>query len=1564
MPHLNVSGSTPPIRPTAAVSTRVPQPPPVFIDREKVRGTIERTEEEDGVLKKFGKLYTRFSPPGVMFNAIKNYYKSIPGGLAKGKSERAFGGGVKFSPVTEVDPETGEQALTNIELLDPDERIEQAMKISAAQREQAQVEVPLTVEITQNRAARGDFLGMLRGIAQNPGEVIGYMVGENFFRAPLVGLASFIPGAGAILGFSVEQRAEFAGELTNVIQERGGDPNNADDVYDVLSDKELLRTAYDRSTTRATAVTATEFGIEMLTVGLSRKILPAGAGAKMIKSLAIFGSESIGEAAGEVAGQVSVGEELNLAEAALEGIVASGQSIATTIGHTALNKFLDKQVAFPKSVAQADRKIVRAVTLLKDEGFSEDEALDILFATTEFAPHEAERFEQTSAKTKRAVEEIRSIISQSPEVSEVEPQMMGFGGFGREGQRLDAEQEFKDLSKEDLASKFEESYNTALEKSGLNEDQFEAFVIKVVREQRQDLSLTEQQLEEHPDEVTDKAEEFVEERFTELPRETQEDIIDVARLRYALGVREGLFPGVQEQESLADEKARTLLDKELVKDVEEQKQSVPPLEESDVATLTGISNAIVARARKMRGSTALTPADHKEINKSIFSSIQKGYHTDALEYAQLILAKSKDESIEVSQDRQSGMTVRKAQIEDQHAKLISKVVQHRQAKNDAAAQQELTRANALLGQLEAIEEGLQRVGTELGRGLAMRKYMYDRSTFTVTNVLSYAREIRKRDLTLEETESLVEKTNRIKELEDQVDTITRERLLPAEEQELLELAESLLDQSVKRVQEEFKGRKIEDIRAEREEIKQRLRDLGANLHTGLDPRWLAELTKLAKTYMAEGVVRLEDLVNKLMDDMPSLKRADAIEAVMLTSEFDEIASEIDAEIEIERQIAEEWAKLSKTDPAEAIRLLQKMKTMTKGAQYSTEREKLRMLAEVDKLRKELAGEIAAPKTRKKKGVGDAEFQAIKRTLNELRAAKRARQEVARLQNMDQVELDQMMADIRRKREGKRKKKIPATDELREAKVQLSIARKDIIREALSGRKLTARDAFPEFNALFKTFRATADFSAILRQGLALLVTHPILSVRGNIVDPNSGKTVSPVAHAFRAYFSSHRAEIVDLLIQEDPDFIPALEYNLELTTAGEAVQEAEEFYMSEIIRRIPGMSEVVQEQQALVGQQALVLGAAKSVISGAERSMVGFLNLMRLSTMKLALDSKLALGDEELFLMARWINESTGRGTLKPGTAQALNNLLFAARFAASRFQTPVTNARMLLGKDVDPFVRKEAFRQIMGFVGLGVGVMGVAKLSGCEVGDDPKTSDWGKLICGNTRLDLFGGFQQVASLFARVAYGTATANEILEEDTSVLTDVRKLINNFSHYKFSPALSTFFELTTRKTAVGEPVELSEIFIQNNFPFWVQDAVDAYGEHGYISGTFFSTAAILGAGVSTYGDELNTGDLKPIVLASGYRVSPPRYNEATKDDQELKEQLDKVFADMVAKRMRANLTYLQELADQNKNAILKKALQSYAKDARDSMRSFLPESKSEEPVPEASLNALRRLLEQQ
>ncbi|KKL96682.1 hypothetical protein LCGC14_1842050, partial [marine sediment metagenome] len=258
MPHLNVSGSTPPIRPVAAVSTRVPQPPPVFIDREKVRGTIGRTEEEDGVLKKFGKLYARFSPPGVMFNAIKNYYKSIPGGLAKGKSERAFGGGVKFSPVTEVDPETGEQALTNIELLDPDERIEQAMKISAAQREQAQVEVPLTVEITQNRAARGDFLGMLRGIAQNPGEVIGYMVGENFFRAPLVGLASFIPGAGAILGFSVEQRAEFAGELTNVIQERGGDPNNADDVYNVLSDKELLRTAYDRSTTRATAVTATE----------------------------------------------------------------------------------------------------------------------------------------------------------------------------------------------------------------------------------------------------------------------------------------------------------------------------------------------------------------------------------------------------------------------------------------------------------------------------------------------------------------------------------------------------------------------------------------------------------------------------------------------------------------------------------------------------------------------------------------------------------------------------------------------------------------------------------------------------------------------------------------------------------------------------------------------------------------------------------------------------------------------------------------------------------------------------------------------------------------------------------------------------------------------------------------------------------------------------------------------------------------------------------------------------------------------------------------------------------
>jgi hypothetical protein len=125
---------------------------------------------------------------------------------------------------------------------------------------------------------------------------------------------------------------------------------------------------------------------------------------------------------------------------------------------------------------------------------------------------------------------------------------------------------------------------------------------------------------------------------------------------------------------------------------------------------------------------------------------------------------------------------------------------------------------------------------------------------------------------------------------------------------------------------------------------------------------------------------------------------------------------------------------------------------------------------------------------------------------------------------------------------------------------------------------------------------------------------------------------------------------------------------------------------------------------------------------------------------------------EHFRALAEWINTSTGRGSYGSLNCYAptASALLFAPRLVKSRFDmlNPVRYAKM------PKEVRVMAMKDMIKFVGATTALLTLAKMGGASVSLDPRSSDFGKIKIGNTRIDPWGGFAQVAKFIAQVSSG------------------------------------------------------------------------------------------------------------------------------------------------------------------------------------------------------------------
>jgi len=354
-----------------------------------------------------------------------------------------------------------------------------------------------------------------------------------------------------------------------------------------------------------------------------------------------------------------------------------------------------------------------------------------------------------------------------------------------------------------------------------------------------------------------------------------------------------------------------------------------------------------------------------------------------------------------------------------------------------------------------------------------------------------------------------------------------------------------------------------------------------------------------------------------------------------------------------------------------------------------------------------------------------------------------------------------------------------------------------------------------------------DVSAVLRQGGKL--------VYANITTPSG---LSRTGRAFRdmmiAISSKEKAHAINSALQERPNapMYHAAKLYFSPGEFGSKLSELEESFMSKWAGKIPGFKV-------------------------SERAFSTFLNVLRADTFD-AMTRGLAKGGEvtldEAKHIAKYINVATGRGGLgsMETAATGLAQLFYSPRYVASRFQ--LLTGQVLKGGTgrTKRLIAKE-YGKFLG--GLGV-VYGLGIAAGGEVETDPRSSDFGKLRFGSTRIDPLMGLSQMIVLGTRLATG---------ETKSLSGNVRPLRGNipyggqnefdvmarFVRSKLAPIPGGVTNLATGKDLAGNLVTLQSELANQVVPLTVQDIYQEMQSQEIVPGTAMAMLAMLGMGVQNY-----------------------------------------------------------------------------------------------------------------
>lgn len=385
----------------------------------------------------------------------------------------------------------------------------------------------------------------------------------------------------------------------------------------------------------------------------------------------------------------------------------------------------------------------------------------------------------------------------------------------------------------------------------------------------------------------------------------------------------------------------------------------------------------------------------------------------------------------------------------------------------------------------------------------------------------------------------------------------------------------------------------------------------------------------------------------------------------------------------------------------------------------------------------------------------------------------------------------------------------------------------------------AKDTAKEVLNLPRAIRSSWDLSAAFRQGAFFAFGHPVQTIGHHI--PAMLRSLTSEEYARQIMAALENRELADF----------AKRSKLEMTDWGESLTPHEEAIHSELSDRIPG-------------------------IRASNRAFTTFLNMQRAAmfdAMVRAIPGTPTIEDGKS--LAHAINIGTGRGQAGKFAAgmAAATLVLWSPRLQLSRVQLLTGWSFKGSTKATRKLIAQEHARSIMG---LGA-VYALVKIADAALGDeedvtietDSRSTDFGKVKIGNTRIDPLAGASQYIVLTTRLWRGEkkTQAGEIRpirgEEVPYGGDTAASLLGKMLRSKLTPVLGGVVDVLAGEDVVGQPqTPLSELG-EAVTPLAMQEVYEAMVEHGIPRGAALGALSIFGFGVQTYGQ---TESAEPAVLS--------------------------------------------------------------------------------------------------
>jgi hypothetical protein len=376
----------------------------------------------------------------------------------------------------------------------------------------------------------------------------------------------------------------------------------------------------------------------------------------------------------------------------------------------------------------------------------------------------------------------------------------------------------------------------------------------------------------------------------------------------------------------------------------------------------------------------------------------------------------------------------------------------------------------------------------------------------------------------------------------------------------------------------------------------------------------------------------------------------------------------------------------------------------------------------------------------------------------------------------------------------------------------------------------------------RAMKSSFDLSAPFRQGLVLGASHPVVFSKNFPVMIKAAKS--------ERYYDDQ----IEKIITSDT-FDLAQRDGLAMTDLENIATREEAFIGANYAERfnpgIPGKPKA----QIPIGRGVRASGRAYTL----------FLNKFRKDVYDMLIEQAGHNDPVAGKAIADIINIATGRGRLGhfEEAIKIANAAFFSPRLIASRVEL-LMNPTLYVGRNASKKIaRREARRGMRNLLLAGGALLYLAdQIPGVDVGTDPRSSDFGRVRFGDTRIDIWGGLQPYVVAAYRIKSGekvSSTTGEVskvaggaFKQYDNFLGRFVAVIGDLLQQKAAPVPAYFNSWRKEENFEGGPFDPWVEAAKLNVPIGFESTYDTAQEHGPGPAAVGFGLNAFGFGVNTYG----------------------------------------------------------------------------------------------------------------